>query len=245
MAPYTGPPRPWEERHGRSIEGAGGGGTALRQVLDAAVPFLERLQGRLVYDRAGRAAAGRVRWDVPGGGRGHPWPRSRRCSEVGSATSTASAGPRFFHFVIGGSTPASLAADWAVFLFDQNAFVRASSACRRGRDGAMDWLRELVGLPAGWGGAMTASATFTNFSGLALATHWWAERHGVDVTSAGLAGCPDAGLCGGYVHPSARKALQLLGHGKDMVETFIAEAGRSTWRRCGGGWANSTERRPC
>ncbi len=40
----------------------------------------------------------------------------------------------------------------------------------------LDWLRELVGLPPGWGGALTASATFANLTGLALATHWWAQR---------------------------------------------------------------------
>src|SRR4030095_16544201 len=112
-----------------------------------------------------------------------------RLLRVGTATATASAGPRFYHFVIGGSTPAALAADWVVLLLDQNAFVRASARVADAVEtGTLDWLRDLVGLPAGWGGALTASATFANVTGLALATHRWAERHGVDVTSSGLAG---------------------------------------------------------
>ena len=154
-----------------------------------------------------------------------PRRRSRSCCEVGTATSTASAGPRFFHFVIGGSTPAALAADWVVPLLDQNAFVRASSRLADAAETvALDWLRELVGLPPGWGGALTASATFANFTGLALATHWWAERHGVDVTSAGLAGpAPDAGAVRRLRASQRRKALQLLGHGKDTVEVFVRD----------------------
>jgi len=89
---------------------------------------------------------------------------------------------------------------------------------------ALDWLRELVGLPAQWGGALTASATFANVTGLALATHWWAERHGVDATADGLAGLPRMPVVGGgYVHPSARKALQLLGHGRDTMEVFTRD----------------------
>ena len=144
---------------------------------------------------------------------------------VGTATATASAGPRFFHFVIGGSTPASLAADWTVSLLDQNAFVRASSRLADAAETvALGWLRDLVGLPSQWGGALTASATFANVTSLALATHWWAEQHGVDATSQGIVGLPRMPvLGGGYVHPSARKALQLLGHGNDTVEVFTSD----------------------
>ncbi len=78
---------------------------------------------------------------------------------------------------------------------------------------------ELVGLPDGWGGALVASATFANFTGLACATHWWGEQHGVDVTADGLPAVrrPMPVFSGGYVHPSARKALQMLGHGRDAV----------------------------
>jgi glutamate/tyrosine decarboxylase-like PLP-dependent enzyme len=197
---------------------------ALQQVMDAAGPYLDQLPHRLVYDRSAEPLLEKLAGALPEQGVGTQ-SAVETLLRVGTATATASAGPRFFHFVIGGSTPASLAADWVVSLLDQNAFVRASS---RFADAAetvvLDWLRDLVGLPRGWGGALTASATFANVTGLALATHWWGERHGVDVTSAGLAGLPRMPvLGGGHVHPSARKALQLLGHGKDTVETFVSD----------------------
>src|SRR4030095_5373263 len=100
-----------------------------------------------------------------------------RLVRIGTATATASAGPRFFHFVIGGSTPAALAADWVVSLLDQNAFVRASSRFADAVETvALDWLRDLVGLPVGWGGALTSSAPFGNVNRLGMATRWWGEH---------------------------------------------------------------------
>jgi glutamate/tyrosine decarboxylase-like PLP-dependent enzyme len=197
---------------------------ALRQVVDAAGPYLDELPRRLVYDAGAEPLLAELGGPLPEEGSGTGAAVSSLL-RIGTATATASAGPRFFHFVIGGSTPAALAADWVVSMLDQNAFVRASSRFADAAETvALDWLRQLVGLPAGWGGALTASATFANFSGLTLATHWWAERHGVDATSAGLAGLPRMPvLSGGYVHPSARKALQLLGHGKDTVEVLTRD----------------------
>jgi glutamate/tyrosine decarboxylase-like PLP-dependent enzyme len=195
---------------------------ALTQVVEAAGPYLDGLPKRLVYDRAAEPMLGELGGPLPEEGAGTQ-AAVERLLRVGTAT--ASAGPRFYHFVIGGSTPAALAADWVVSLLDQNAFVRASSRLADAAETvALDWLRQLVGLPESWGGALTASATFANLTGLALATHWWAERHGVDVTSSGLAGLPRMPvLSGGYVHPSARKALQLLGHGKDTVEVLARD----------------------
>ena len=197
---------------------------ALGQVVEAAAPWLEGLPERLVYDRGAEPLLGELGGRLPVEGRG-TGAAVERLLRVGTATATASAGPRFYHFVIGGSTPAALAADWVVSLLDQNAFVRASSRLADTVETVtLDWLRELVGLPAGWGGALTASATFGNVTGLALATHWWAEQHGVDATSSGLAGLPRMPvLSSGHVHPSARKALQLLGHGKDTVEVYTRD----------------------
>jgi glutamate/tyrosine decarboxylase-like PLP-dependent enzyme len=197
---------------------------ALRQVVDAAGPYLNGLPDRLVYDRTAEPLLGELDGPLPERGSGTS-AAVGTLLRIGTATATASAGPRFYHFVIGGSTPAALAADWVVSLLDQNAFVRASSRFADTVETVtLDWLRQLVGLPTGWGGALTASATFANLTGLALATHWWAQRHGVDVTSAGLAGLPRMPVfAGGYVHPSARKALQMLGHGRDTVEVFARD----------------------
>ena len=146
--------------------------------------------------------------------------------DIGMAAATQSSGPRFFHFVIGGSTPAAMAADWLTSLLDQNAFSRASSDFASAvEDVALRWLCDLVGLPTTWGGALVGSATFANFTGLACATHWWGEQHSVDVTAHGLAavGRPMPVFSGGYVHPSARKALQMLGHGRDTVQVCAAD----------------------
>jgi len=203
-------------------------GAALRQVYDAAGPYLESLTDRPVYDRGAEPLLSDLDGPLPEDGTGTAGAVGTLL-RVGTATATASAGPRFYHFVIGGSTPAALAADWVVSLLDQNAFVRASSRFADAVERvALDWLRQLAGLPDGWGGALVPSATYANVTGLALARHWWAERHGVDVTSAGLAGLPRMPvLSGGYVHPSARKALQLLGHGRDAVEVYARdEVGR-------------------
>jgi hypothetical protein len=220
---------------------------ALRQVVDAAGPYMDRLPERLVYDRTAEPLLGELGGPLPEQGSG-----TRAAVEtllrVGTATATASAGPRFYHFVIGGSTPAALAADWVVSMLDQNAFVRASSRFADAVERVtLDWLRELVGLPLGWGGALTASATFANLTGLALATHWWAQRHGVDVTSVGLAGLPRMPvLSGGYVHPARARPYRCSATARTWSRCSPATTlAGSTWSRYGDGWLSSTPLPPC
>ena len=139
---------------------------------------------------------------------------------------TRSAGPRFFHFVIGGGTPAALGADWLTSALDQNAYNWVSSPFgSRLEQVSIDWLKELFGLPAGWSGVMTTGATMANFTGLAAARRWWGGVHGVDVEAAGLSGLPPlAVLTSGYVHASALKAVAMLGIGRSNVKTFSRDA---------------------
>jgi glutamate/tyrosine decarboxylase-like PLP-dependent enzyme len=194
---------------------------ALAQVSAAAGPYLDSLAARPVHDPATAKLLAGLAGPLPETGDGTA-AAVERLLEIGTATATASSGPRFFHFVTGGSTPAALAADWTAGLLDQNAFARVSSPfAHEVETVVLDWLRQMFGLPAGWGGALVGSATFANFTSLGCATQWWGERHGADTVRDGLSGLPRMPvLSGGYVHASARKALQMLGHGRDAVEVF-------------------------
>jgi glutamate/tyrosine decarboxylase-like PLP-dependent enzyme len=145
--------------------------------------------------------------------------------DSGLPGATRSAGGRFFHFVTGGGTPAALAADWLASAIDQNSFSWVSSPLgSRLERVALSWLKELFGLPAGWGGVLTTGATMANFTALAAARRWWAAEHGVDVDRQGWAGLPALPvLTSGYVHSSAVKALTMLGVGSDSVRRFSAD----------------------
>ncbi|HWB34552.1 MAG TPA: pyridoxal-dependent decarboxylase, partial [Rugosimonospora sp.] len=200
----------------------------LLAVYQAAGAYLAELDDAPVVDPAALASLDGLDGPLPEVGTGAP-AALERLIRIGTTAGTRSSGPHFYHFVIGGATPAAMAGDWLTALLDQNVAMRAASAFgTRIEDVALRWLVDLFGLPAGWGGALVGSATFANFTGLGCATHWWGERHGVDVAADGLSGLPRMPvLSGGYVHASARKALQMLGHGKNSVEVFAADpAGR-------------------
>jgi len=147
----------------------------------------------------------------------------------GLDAATASPGPRFFHFVTGGVTPAALGADWLATALDQNAFSWVGSPLgTRLETVAVDWLKELFELPREWGGVLTTGATSANFTALAAARQWWGERHGRDIGAEGMAGLPPVPvLSSGFIHPSALKALAMLGIGRETVRTFSRdEVGR-------------------
>jgi len=115
-----------------------------------------------------------------------------------------SSGPRYFHFVTGGVTPAALGADWLASTLDQMAFNWTSSPfASRLEQVATGWLRDLCGLPRDWSALITTGATMANFVGLASARRWWGQEHGVDVDNDGMAGLPAVPVfAGGYLHAS-------------------------------------------
>jgi len=146
--------------------------------------------------------------------------------EHGLGAATRSSGPRFFHFVTGGVTPAAQGADWLASTLDQNAFSAVSSPLAvRLESVAIAWLLDLFELPSSWGGVLTTGATTANFTALAAARRWWAERHGVDIDERGFDGLPAPPIfSSGYVHPSATKALAMLGLGRGSVRVVAKDA---------------------
>lgn len=143
----------------------------------------------------------------------------RLLDEVGSPATVASTGGRYFGFVIGGSLPVTLAANWLAGAWDQNAGPRAASpVAAKLEQVALRWLLEVLGLPAEAGVGFVTGATMANFSGLAAAKHAVLQQVGWDVEAQGLFGAPPITvIVGDEVHISLLKALSLLGLGRERV----------------------------
>jgi glutamate/tyrosine decarboxylase-like PLP-dependent enzyme len=122
---------------------------------------------------------------------------------------------RFFGWVIGGTLPAALAADWMVSAWDQNAAMRFATPATAAIEGlAGRWLLELLGLPSEAGVGFTTGGTMANFVGLAAGRKAVLDDAGWDVQAHGLAGGPRITvLAGAERHASIDLALRYLGLG--------------------------------
>lgn len=140
-----------------------------------------------------------------------------------------SAGGRFFAWVIGGSLPAALAADWLTSTWDQNAALHACSPAEAVIEEVCgDWLKALLGLPASASFALTTGCQMAHVTGLAAARHAVLARHGWDVERKGLQGAPRIHvLCNSQNHGSIERTLRFLGLGSDCVQNLeVDEEGR-------------------
>ncbi|MFI8276801.1 pyridoxal phosphate-dependent decarboxylase family protein [Streptomyces sp. NPDC085929] len=128
---------------------------------------------------------------------------------------TAFPGGRFYGFVVGGTEPAALAADWLVSAWDQNCVMRAASpAYAAVEDVAGGWLLDLLGLPSGSAVGFTTGATMANFTCLAAGRDAVLRRAGRNVAHDGLAGGPRVrAVAGEDRHMAVDLALRYLGLG--------------------------------
>ncbi len=139
--------------------------------------------------------------------------------EHGSGATLASAGGRYFGFVIGGVLPAALGANILAAAWDQNAMLEISSpiastleeVCRQ-------WLLSIFSLPSDAGVGFVSGATMANFAGLAAARHALLANKGWNVEANGLFGAPPISvIVGEEVHVSVLKAMSLLGLGRERI----------------------------
>jgi glutamate/tyrosine decarboxylase-like PLP-dependent enzyme len=201
---------------------------ALSLAADEARRYLEGIGEALVLDPAAEEVVDGWSDPMPENGDGTLAALTELAAR-GRDAATRSSGPRFFHFVMGGGTPAALAADWLTSAYDQIAFAWASSPfAARLEQVSIDWLRQLFELPEGFDGVLTTGATMANFVALSAARNWWGEQVGSDVDEDGLFGLRrPAILSSGYVHPSAVQAIGMLGLGRANVRRLARDgAGR-------------------
>ncbi len=130
---------------------------------------------------------------------------------------TNSAGPRYFGFVTGGSTPASVAGDWLVSTYDQNACGSNDSVAPQIERQTIDYFRQLFGLRNDFYGSFVTGATMANFVGLALGRQWIGEQLGVNIANEGI-GSIRIKIFSGTPHSSALKSLAMLGIGRQAVQ---------------------------
>ena len=131
----------------------------------------------------------------------------------------ASAGPRYFGFVIGGALPVAVAADWLTSAWDQNGggYVRRP-ALSVAEEVAAGWVRDLLGLPAGCGVGFVTGCQMAHFTCLAAARHAVLRDAGWDVEAEGLQGAPAVRVIAGeQAHVTVTVACRMLGLGAGRV----------------------------
>lgn len=138
----------------------------------------------------------------------------------------ATAGPRYFGFVIGGSLNAAVAADMLTAGWDQCAYNAVlSPAAFAAEDAAGLWLKDLLGLPATASVGFVTGAQAANTVGLAAGRHLVLAQAGWDVEADGLAGAPRVRVVASAErHATIDRSLRLLGFGHGVVEPVAADA---------------------
>ncbi len=149
----------------------------------------------------------------------------RLLDELGSPATFAMAGPRYFGYVIGGSQPVGLAANWLAGAWDQNsALYHIAPGTSYLEQVALRWLLEIFGLPPVCGGTFVTGATVANFSALAAARNHVLAQAGWNVEADGLFGAlPITVLVGQEAHPTLLKSLGMLGLGRNRVVRVPAD----------------------
>ncbi|MEJ0033209.1 MAG: pyridoxal-dependent decarboxylase [Bacteroidota bacterium] len=137
---------------------------------------------------------------------------------------TNSAGPRYFGFVTGGSTPASVAGDWLVSIYDQNAAGINDSIAPQIELQAIDFIRQLLGVNSDFYGSFVTGATMSNMVGLACGRQWVGEQQGLDFSNDGIAG--KVKVLSGTPHSTILKALSMIGVGRKNLTNVKKQPGR-------------------
>jgi glutamate/tyrosine decarboxylase-like PLP-dependent enzyme len=198
---------------------------ALERALHHALEYLESLDSAPVGATADLATV-RARLSKPLADR--PMPAAQVIDELVADSKDAilnSAGGRFFAWVMGGSVPASLAADLLTTAWDQNAGIYASGpAAAVTEEVAGGWLKDLLRLPPEASFAFVTGCQMAHVTCLAAARHSVLQAKGWDVEEQGLFGAPPIRIVSGNQrHGSTTRAIRYLGLGRNCVVDIPAD----------------------
>ena len=200
----------------------------LRRAFHHAATFLRELPDRPVTPRATRDELMRA-FDVPLTEEGED--DAAVIDALGAQQSRgtmATAGPRFFGFVIGGSLPVTVATDWMLSAWDQNSGIYAASpivACVE--EIAKNWMLDLLHLPKESSAGFTTGGQMSEFTCLAAARHGVLRDAGWNVEENGLNGAPKINIVlSAEAHITIYISLRYLGLGTRAIIVPADEQGR-------------------
>ena len=132
----------------------------------------------------------------------------------------ASSGPRYWGFVTGGSTPASIVGDWLATVYDQNTqAIRAQGGASALIEfETINLLLQLLGLPDSFLGGFVTGATMSNFTCLGVARQWFGNQFGKDFAKNGIS--EPITILTATPHSSSIKSLAMLGIGSNNFTTI-------------------------
>ncbi len=197
----------------------------LRETADHAADFLESLDERPVMPPVDlEALRARMGGPVPEGPT-DPHEVIADLAAVGSEAAVAIPGGRYFGFVIGGSVPAALAADWLTSAWDQNAGLYvAGAAAAVAEETAGRWLADLLGLPRATSFAFITGTQMAHATAMAAARNHVLHEVGWDVEEKGLTGAPPIRVFAGEkAHSTFPRALRFVGLGTGSIEWIPAD----------------------
>jgi glutamate/tyrosine decarboxylase-like PLP-dependent enzyme len=130
----------------------------------------------------------------------------------------ASAGPRYWGFVTGGTTPAAIMGDMLATIFDQNTQTIKGHGDLSGlvEFETVRMLRQLFGLPDDFLGGFVTGATMSNFTCLGVARQWIGKQMGIDIAKNGVPSTVP--ILAAVPHSSSIKALSMLGLGSSNIQ---------------------------
>lgn len=191
----------------------------LRRTAELAADFIDTLEERSVFPQASLEELG-ARLGVPLPEEpSDPFDVIEAMARDVDPGVVATAGPRYFGYVIGGAVPAALAADWLTSAWDQCAGLSALGLSASIVEEIVgDWLKKLLGLPESASFALTTGCQMAHVTALAAARHEVLAQRGWDVRERGLAGSPPITVVAGrHRHVTLDRALRLLGIGGAQI----------------------------
>ncbi len=130
---------------------------------------------------------------------------------------SGSAGPSYYGFVTGGSTPASVAGDWLTSIYDQNVMGSNETIASDFEVATLHMLRKLFHLSDEFEGSFVSGATMSNFASLAIARQWLGQQQQINIAEEGIAALGEIKIFSAAPHSSIYKSLSMLGIGKNAL----------------------------